>query len=258
MEANLNRITTKGKTVLLAYDHGIEHGPTDFDDRNVDPAYIMDIAKKGGYNGIVFQKGVAEKYYDKSVPLIVKLNGKTSLLKGDPVSVQLCSVKEAMDLGAVAVGYTIYVGSIHENEMFKEFEEIQGEARKNGMPVVCWMYPRGAAVKDESSRETLAYAARIGLELGADMLKMKYNGNVEDMKWIVKSAGRAKVVIAGGSKRTEREFLQEAHDAMKAGCIGLAVGRNIWNHPHPMKMTAALKKVVFSGASVDEALKEVR
>jgi class I fructose-bisphosphate aldolase len=258
MKTSLSNISTKGKTVLLAYDHGIEHGPTDFDDRNVDPAYIMDIAKRGGYNGVVFQKGVAEKYYDKSVPLIVKLNGKTNLLQGDPVSVQLCSVEEAIGLGAAAVGYTIYVGSIHENEMFREFEGIQVKAHKHGLPVICWMYPRGSAVKDEGSRETLAYAARIGLELGADILKMKHNGNVEDMKWVVKSAGKTKVVIAGGSKRTERDFLQEAHDAMQAGCIGLAVGRNVWDHPKPLKITAALKRIVFDGATVDEALKEVR
>lgn len=248
---------TDDKSILLAYDQGLEHGPTDFDDKNVDPGYILEIAKKGKYNAVIFQKGVAEKYWDGNVPLIIKLNGKTSLVQGDPIAPQLCSVKEAIEIGASAVGYTIYVGSSHEAKMFKEFEKVQEEAHDKGLPVICWMYPRGAAIKNEFDRNTLAYAARIGLELGADILKMKYNGSVEDLKWVVRSAGRTKVMIAGGSKKSERDFLQEAFEVMKAGCVGLAVGRNIWQHPQPMKMTAALKQVIFENSTVEEALKKI-
>ena len=77
---------------------------------------------------MVLQKGVAEKYYDGKVPLIVKLNGKTSLPKGEPISTQLCSVEYAVNLGAKGVGYTIYMGSAHENIMIKEFGRIHEEA----------------------------------------------------------------------------------------------------------------------------------
>lgn len=254
---NVDRICTKGKSLLLAYDQGLEHGPTDFDDRNVDPEFILDIAKKGKYNGVILQKGIAEKYWESQVPLVLKLNGKTSLVKGDPIAPQLCSVREAVEIGASAVGYTIYVGSIHENEMFREFELIQEQAHKGNLPVIAWMYPRGAAIKHESDKQTLSYAARIGLELGADMLKMKYNGSVEDLKWIVRSAGRAKVLIAGGSKANERKFLQEALDVMGAGCTGMAVGRNVWQHREPLKITAALKKIIFENSSIAEAMKEL-
>ncbi|MEA3378658.1 MAG: fructose-bisphosphate aldolase, partial [Nanoarchaeota archaeon] len=76
----------KGKSLLLAYDQGLEHGPTDFNDKNIDPDYIMDIAIKGKFNGIILQKGIAEKYYQGKIPLILKLNGKTKFLKGDPLS----------------------------------------------------------------------------------------------------------------------------------------------------------------------------
>ena len=81
-----------GRSLLLAYDQGLEHGPVDFDTTNADPNYILDIAVKGQYNGIILHHGIAEKYYDRnyhSVPLIVKLNGKTSFLDGDPYSRQL-------------------------------------------------------------------------------------------------------------------------------------------------------------------------
>jgi len=93
------------------------------------------------------QEGVAEKYYSKEyrkTPLIVKLNGKTAFQKGrDPVSLQLCTVERAVELGAVGIGYTIYVGSEHEEEMMVEFSRIEDEAHKAGLVVIAWMYPRG-------------------------------------------------------------------------------------------------------------------
>ena len=124
-----NKILRKGKALFLAYDQGLEHGPTDFNDKNVDPNYIIEIAKKGKYTGIIFQKGIAKKYKKEitasKVPLIVKLNGKTNLVKGEPISRQLCTVREAVKLGAAAVGYTIYIGSQRESIMMQEFEKIQ-------------------------------------------------------------------------------------------------------------------------------------
>lgn len=248
-QINLNKIMKDGKALYLAYDQGLEHGPTDFDDRNVDPKYIINIAKHGKYNGIIFQKGIAEKYNDEikrsKIPLIIKLNGKTSFLKLEPYSPPLCSVKEAVELGAKAVGYTLYIGSKHEGKMFKEFEQIQEEAHNHGLPVIVWMYPRGKAVHDEFNRNILAYAARIGLELGADMIKMKYNGNPNDLRWIVKSAGKVKVVIAGGSKTDEESLLKEAKEVMGAGASGMAIGRNVWQSNKPLELTKKLKNIIF-------------
>lgn len=248
-KVSLNNITTKGRALFLAYDQGLEHGPTDFDDKNIDPKYIIDIAKRGKYSGIIFQKGIAEKYNKEikksKIPLIVKLNGKTNLLHTDPYSPPLCSPDEALKLGAKAVGYTLYLGSKHEEHMFLEFEIIQKRAHELGLPVIVWMYPRGTAIKDEMSKETLAYGARVGLELGADMIKMKYNGKISDLKWAVKSAGKAKVVIAGGSKTSEKHLLSEIKDIMKAGCSGLAIGRNVWQNDNPLELTKKIKKIVF-------------
>jgi len=102
----------KDRGIILAYDQGLEHGPSkDFNATNVDPTKIIEMAEKGGFTGLVFQKGVAENYYRGKVPLILKLNGKTSLPGGEPFARQICSVKQAIDLGAKAVGYTIYPGS---------------------------------------------------------------------------------------------------------------------------------------------------
>ncbi|MCA9485389.1 MAG: hypothetical protein KC506_00930 [Nanoarchaeota archaeon] len=247
---SLSKILTRGKAIYLAYDQGIEHGPTDFNDKNVDPSYIIEIAQKGRFNAVIFQKGIAEKYKAEikksGVPLIVKLNGKTSLRKGDPYSTQLCTVKEAIKLGATAVGYTIYIGSTFESKMLKEFETIQREAHAKGLPVITWIYPRGSGTKGRSEKELLAYACRVGLEIGADIVKVHWNGkNVKDLQWAVKSAGKTKVVIAGGSKISEEKLLKQTKDAIYSNCIGLAIGRNVWQNKNPLEITKKLKKTIW-------------
>ncbi len=246
---NLNKILRKGKGLFLAYDQGLEHGPTDFNDKNVDPKYIIDIAKKGKYTGIILQKGIAKKYkkeiVNSKVPLIVKLNGKTNLVKGEPVSRQLCTVQEAVKLGASAVGYTIYIGSQHETIMMQEFEKIQRQAHKQNLPTIAWIYPRGKAVKRKSNKELMAYAARVGLEIGADMIKIKYSGNPKDLSWAVKSAGKTKIVISGGMKKTEKVLLKQVREIIKAGTIGLAIGRNVWQSKEPLKITNKIKKILW-------------
>ena len=246
---NLNKITRKGKALFLAYDQGLEHGPTDFNDKNVDPAYIIKIAKEGRYTGLIFQKGIAEKYSKEiklsKVPLIVKLNGKTNLVGGEPVSGQLCTVDEAIELGAVAVGYTIYIGSGHEEGMLSEFEDIQREAHKKGLPVICWIYPRGKGVSGRKERDLMAYATRVGLEIGADIIKIQSDGKKEDLAWAVKSAGKTRVVIAGGKKKDEKDLIKEMRDAMSVGCVGFAIGRNVWQSRNPLKISDKIRKVVW-------------
>lgn len=246
---NLRKIIWKGKILLLAYDQGIEHGPTDFDDRNVDPNYIIDIASEGGYTGLVLQKGVAEKYYDKmkrlKVPLVLKLNGKTSLVKGDPVSRQLASIEEAVDLGAVAVGYTIYIGSFHEEEMLVEASRIQAEAHKRGLPLILWIYPRGAGVKDIKKSDLMAYATRVALTIGADVVKIHPEGSMKDFAWAVKSAGKVRVICAGGSKVGEEKLLKTIEGYMKNGGSGMAIGRNVWQAEAPLELSEKIRDVVW-------------
>ena len=253
----IERLLTNEKALFLAYDQGLEHGPIDFNIHNINPDYLINIGVKGGFNGLILQKGIAEKYHEnyiKKVPLIVKLNGKTNIPRIFPIAKQLCSVKKAVELGAAAVGYTIFVGSPLEPEIFKEFSKIQEEAHEYGLPVIAWMYPRGRFVANELSTSMLAYAARIGLELGADMIKIKYNDKKEDYRWVLKCAGNTKVVVAGGPKIEDKEFLKRTKEVMKIGCTGMAVGREIWQHDSPLKMAAAIKKVIFEDASVDEAM----
>ena len=250
MKPKLNKILKKGKALYLAYDQGLEHGPeADFNDKNVDPLYVIDIAKRGKFQALVVQKGIAEKYQKEikasRVPLMLKLNGKTKLYKGEPISRPLCTVEEAIKLGASAIGYTIYIGSKHESIMLRDFEAIEKEAHAKGLPVVVWMYPRGKSVKKDISRENMSYAARVALEIGADIAKIKYGGNPKDLKWAVKAAGRTKVVIAGGIKKDKKTLLKQVKELKDAGAIGMSIGRNIWQNEKPIEITKKIQKILF-------------
>ncbi len=247
---SVKKVFKKNKALFLAYDQGLEHGPEDFNDKNVNPKYIIDIAKKGRYSGLIFQKGIASKYLkeikESNVPLIVKLNGKTNLVKGEPISRQICTVEEALNLGAVGVGYTIYLGSKHESKMLKEFANIQRKAKKKGILVIAWIYPRGSSINGKSKIKLMAYAARVGLEIGADIIKIRYEGKKKDLEWAVQNAGKTKVVIAGGVKKDEKKLIKQVREIISAGCAGLAIGRNVWQAKDPMEITKKLKKEVWS------------
>ena len=242
------RIEKNGKVMLLAYDQGFEHGPVDFNEKSVDPNYIMNIAQNGYFTGIVFQEGVAAKYYQKEsgVPLIVKLNGKTSFQGDEPLSLQLCSVGKAASLGAIGVGYTIYVGSENEEQMLVEFSKIEDEAHARGMIVIAWMYPRGKKVYGrESDRDVVAYGARIGMELNADFVKVPYTGDAESFSWTVRAAGKTGVLAQGGKKVDWENLDIEIEGAMKAGAKGIAIGRNVWQDPDPTEISRKLSEIVF-------------
>lgn len=255
MEGLSGKILKNDRGMLLAYDQGFEHGPTDLNDKNVDPNFILKIAKESGvFTGVVMQEGVAQSYYpiggvEKSEypPLILKLNGKTSFHKDEePYSPQLCTVREAIRLGATGVGYTIYVGSEHEAKMMREFSAVEDEAHEKGLVVIAWMYPRGKHVEGkETTKETLAYAARLALELGADFAKLPYTGNIESFKWVVQSAGKTGVFVQGGAKKEEVEFLREVGEIMKTGAVGIAVGRNIWQHDNPVEISKKVAEIVY-------------
>jgi class I fructose-bisphosphate aldolase len=252
----MSRLLKGGKSLLLAMDQGLEHGPTDFNKKNIDPDYVLKIAVRGGFNGVILNKGVALKYFENyagRVPLILKLSGKTSIPAKDKdlISSQIASVKDAVRLGADAVGYTVYVGVEEEPEMIKEFGKIEEEARDYGMPVVAWMYPK---TRNPTGVKIVSYAARVGMELGADMIKTYYTGSEASFKKVVEAAQDTYVLCSGGLKKSGKQFLTQVKSVMNAGAAGLAVGRNVWQHKEPLKISRALRAIVFKNASVKSAL----
>jgi class I fructose-bisphosphate aldolase len=248
-----------GKILILAYDHGLEHGPVDFDDvpGSADPERTFEAATHPAVTSVAVQKGIAEAYYPSyanDVDLLAKLNGTSNLWMGEPDSAVNCSVEYAADIGASSVGFTLYGGSNHEIEMAEEFRTAQEAARDHGLPVVMWSYPRGQGLKNDTKPSTISYAARLALELGADVAKIKHPGSRGAMEDAVRMAGRTKVVMSGGSKTTDRAFLESVKQTIDAGGKGLAVGRNVWQREEPERILDALEAVIFEEATVEQAL----
>ncbi len=248
-----------GKTFILAYDHGMEHGPSDFKGlpETADPERVFKLSTFEDVNILAVQKGLAETYYDSysdKVNLLVKLNGTPSMKKDVPYSPKNCTVKRAVEIGADAVGYTVYPGSIAEEKMFEDFREVQENAREHGIPVVMWAYPRGNEIDDDTTPEVVSYGARIGLELGADMVKVKYTGSRKNMEEVTRVTGDMDVVVSGGSRKEDKEFLEMLDKSLEAGCVGTAVGRNVWKRKDPEKIIKAIGDLLFRDKTVEEAI----
>jgi predicted phospho-2-dehydro-3-deoxyheptonate aldolase len=259
----LGRILGRGgRTVILALDHGVEHGPSDFPERVLDAKVIVREAVRGGASAIMMHKGLAIRTREEwagKIPLILKITGRTALAP-DESAVQsvVGSVEEAVALGADGVAATVYVGSADEPLMLREFGALVGKCMELGMPLLALMYPRGPKIRDRHGVEYVRYAARLGGELGADVVKTYYTGSAETFREVVKAA-QAPVVAAGGPKlNTAREALEMVKSVMEAGAIGVAIGRNVWASADPIGMLNAIKRIVFRGQSVDEALEEVK
>lgn len=264
-----------GTLLFLPIDQGLEHGPIDFFDNpaSADPEYQLKLALEGGYSGIVFHIGLAQKYMRKyvgRVPLVLKLNGKTNIPPDNyALSPQTATVEDAVRLGADAVGYTIYVGSPAQAEDFVQFYQIREDCERYGMPLIVWAYPRGEAVETEKvgGRDSLYavdYAARVANELGADIVKLnvpkfekpeqrgpKPYKNLEPTYYdaverVVKSAGKTLVLFSGGSKISDEDLLEKARICMEAGATGLIFGRNMWQRKMEdgLALTAKIKEMM--------------
>ena len=245
-----------GSLMLLPIDQGLEHGPVDFFDNPdaIDTDWVLRLAVEGNFSGIAFHIGLAEKYhkpYAGRVPLLLKINGKTTIPSDDESFSSLTSsVEDAVRLGADAVGYTLYVGSPAQDVDIQQANDVRRECERYGMPLVVWAYPRGSAIKAKGGQDSLYaidYAARVACEIGADIVKLNvphwddakaaaqpkpYNTlhleELDALKKVVKSAGRTLVLVSGGSKISDDDTLHKAKLAMEAGCVGLIFGRNMW------------------------------
>jgi len=247
-----------GTLLVLPIDQGLEHGPVDFfaNPAALDPSYQYQLAKEGRFSAIALHIGLAEKYFHEyagEVPLILKLNGKTSIPSdAQSFSSLTGTVEDAVRLGADAVGYTVYVGSPAQDRDFLQFTQVRAEADRFGMPVIVWAYPRGEAVAKKGGKESLYavdYAARVALELGADIVKINYPvpsekdkdspppyntlqlSHFEMFRKVVESAGRSLVLVSGGEKVGDSELLDKVRSSMDAGATGIIFGRNLWQRP---------------------------
>ncbi len=244
-----------GTLLVLPIDQGLEHGPVDFfaNPDSLDPDYQWRLAREGNFSAIALHLGLARKFmthYAGTVPLILKINGKTSVPSdAQAFSPLTATVEDAVRLGADGVGYTVYVGSPAQDRDLAQAAQVRAECDRLGMPLIVWAYPRGEAVSKKGGKESLyavEYAARVAEEIGADIVKVNYPmasekdkespspyntlhlSPDESFQRVVKCAGRTLVLVSGGEKMGDEEMLTKVRSSMSAGATGIIFGRNLW------------------------------
>jgi len=260
---NTGRLGGTGRLVILPVDQGFEHGPARSFAKNpegYDPRYHFRLAIDAGCNAYAAPLGFIEAGaadFAGEIPLILKLNNSDSLYTGtDPCPALTGSVDDALRLGCVAIGFTIYPASSARNTMYQEIRDMTVEAKRKGLAVVVWSYPRGSGIsKDgETAVDVSAYAAQIAAQLGAHVIKVKpptahlevaaakkvYEGEkipigtlAERVKDVVRSAfaGRRIVIFSGGEAKGNDAIYDEVRAIRDGGGFGSIIGRNSFQRP---------------------------
>ncbi len=239
------------KTVIVPMDHGVSMGPIPGLE---DMDRTVNMVIRGGANATVVHKGIVmstNRSEDTDIGLIIHLSASTSLNPEPNRKISVCDVEEALSLGADAVSVHVNVGSGSEAMMLEALGKTAKDCNRWGMPLLAMMYPRGKDVHE--TVDSIKLAARVGAELGADIIKCPYTGDPESFAQVVRGCP-VPVVIAGGSKHSDEETLMIIEGAMKAGAAGLSMGRNAFQHENPERFVHVACRMVHEGISAREAL----
>jgi class I fructose-bisphosphate aldolase len=252
MERIINRNTRR--TVIVPMDHGISVGPID---GLIDMKEAIGKVADGGANAIVEHKGMVPEGHrgqGRDIGLIVHMSASTSLSVYPNAKTLVCTVEEAIKLGADAISIHVNLGNGQEKEMLHDFGRISNEARDWGLPLLAMIYPRGETISDEYDVGVVKHAARLGAEMGADIVKVSYTGSSESFRKVVEGC-HVPVVIAGGPKMdSDRDILDMVRGSIDAGGAGVSIGRNVFQHAEPTAMVKAISAIVHDGADVEGAL----
>jgi len=254
MDRIINRETKR--TVIIPMDHGVTAGP-------MKGLYNMreavDAVAAGGADALVLHKGIIQagyRGYGSDIGLIMHMSASTQLGPDPNDKVLIADIYEAIKLGADAVSIHINVGSKTESKQLRQLGQTAKICNDWGMPLLAMMYPRGEAIKNEYDVEVVAHAARIGAELGADIIKTNYTGSVESFKEVVRGCP-VPVVMAGGPKKKKIEgFLEMVYASIQAGGAGVSTGRNVFQADSPTKMVQVLCGIIHEGLDVKAAMRK--
>ncbi|NDJ53619.1 MAG: class I fructose-bisphosphate aldolase [Chloroflexi bacterium] len=255
---NSGRLAGTGKIVILPVDQGFEHGPTRSFAPNPDaynPLYHYRLALESGCNAYAAPLGALEAgaaEFAGQIPLILKLNNHDILQdEVDPLGAVTASVEDALRLGCIGIGYTIYPGTADRRLQYAELRELTREAKKNGLLVIVWSYARGASMQkaDETSLDAISYGAHIACQLGAHVVKVKlptdhifdaksgealqaagipYGTLTERVRYLVKTTfdGRRVLIHSGGAAKDDEAVFNETRAIRDGGSFGSIIGRN--------------------------------
>ncbi|OKH43744.1 fructose-bisphosphate aldolase [Calothrix sp. HK-06] len=255
---NHGKLAGTGKLVILPVDQGFEHGPARSFAPNpdaYDPRYHFELAIEAGCNAYAAPLGFLEagaREFVGQIPLILKVNDHDVLLdEKDPYQALTGSVEDALRLGCVGIGFTIYPGSEHRLEMYGQIRAYAQEAKRHGLVVIIWSYPRGSGLSKagETAIDVTAYAAHIAAQLGAHIIKVKLpSDHIEQeaarkvyeqenisistldarVRHIVQCTfnGRRIVIFSGGVVDSDQAISEEIRAIHTGGGFGSIIGRN--------------------------------
>jgi len=253
MERIVDRKTHR--TVIVPMDHGITAGPIS---GLIDLRATVDKVAEGGANAVLGHVGLplhGHRGYGKDIGLIIHLSASTKLGPDPNHKVLVTRVTDAIKIGADAVSVHINIGADDEAEMLTDLGRVARTCDQWGIPLLAMMYPRGPKVESEHEVEYVKHAARVGAELGVDMIKTNYTGSPETFKEVVQGC-QIPVVIAGGPKMgTEHELFEMIYDAIQVGAAGVSIGRNVFQADNPILLLHKISKLVHEGYTVAEAEK---
>ncbi len=234
-----------GRCVMLAVDHGYFQGPTTGLanlGKTVEP--LLPYA-----DALMITRGAIRNWVDPAVdiPVILRVSGGQSILKELSNEIITTNIEDAIRINASAITCSVYVGGEYERETIGNLSKLVDEGEKYGIPVLAV-----TAVGKEMVRDAryLGLASRICVEIGAHMIKTYYT---EEFDKVVEACGNVPVVIAGGKKLPELEALQMSYDAIKAGAVGVDMGRNIFQSDNAIGMIQAVRAIVHDGKAMEEA-----
>ncbi|MHC4123942.1 MAG: 2-amino-3,7-dideoxy-D-threo-hept-6-ulosonate synthase [Planctomycetota bacterium] len=243
-----------GRTVIVPMDHGVTVGPIE---GLIDMRETIGKVVAGGANAILMHKGIVRAGHrgtGQDIGLIVHLSGGTSISPDPNAKEIVCTVEEAIKLGADAVSIHINLGAETDKEMLGQLGFVSEKCMEWQMPLVAMMYTRGPKIKDEYDISNVKHAARVGAELGADIVKVVYTGSAESFAEVVEGCP-VPVVIAGGARMdSDEDIFKMVEGALKANAAGLSIGRNAFQHENPTKMVKALSMMVHKAVGVKEAV----
>jgi len=253
IERIINRNT--GRIVVVPMDHGTTIGPIPgLEDMRETVTKVVN----GGANAILMHKGMVQAGHrggGRDVGLVVHLSAGTSLSPDPNAKVPVCTVEEAIKLGADAVSIHVNVGAETDADMLRDFGDVSQSCMIWGMPLLAMVYTRGPKIQSEYDVKYVKHAARLGAELGADIVKVNYTGSPESFREVIAGCP-VPVVIAGGEKvETDEELLRMVAGSLEAGGAGASIGRNAFQHADPEGMVRAISMVVHEGTSVEESAK---
>ena len=244
------------KSVIVAMDHGLG---LDVLPGLAETSKILSSIVNGGADAVLAGYGMARNFATElmGTGLILRVDGGNSALSSFQTGNRMLDSEDAIKEGADCLACMGFPGAVNEVDTFINVSELAAEAHGWGLPLLAEMLPGGFSSEPAKTVETVRLAARIGAELGADIIKTSFVGSVSEFRTVVEGCFKPVIVLGGAKVKNLQDLFEVVEKAMEAGARGVAIGRNVWQHADPGAVTAALVEIVHDERSASEVGKNL-